>query len=394
MNRLQAITNHLQPASASVLASPAKAAGHAMLLAPSSSLARSSSSSSSSTGLVSKALTYAQIGSPSKVLSVKTIAVRPHGPTQVLLKILAAPVNPADVNIIQGTYPVKPTFEDGVQVGGNEGVCEVVSVGASVTDLKPGDWVIPLGREFGTWQTYATSESSQLLKLNNVQGVPAVLAATISVNPPTAYRMIKDFAKLQPGDVILQNSANSGVGQAVIQLARAWGYKTVNVIRDRPNVEELVKQLTELGADMVITEEQVRLPETAKRIAALGPPPKLGLNGVGGKSATNLARLLGDHAYFITYGGMSKEPVTLPTSLYIFKDLRCQGFWMNKWYLTHTLADRQAILSDLFDLVRAGKFKEPIADVLSISQRPDAELVTAVSGSLDGFLKGKPIFVP
>eukprot|EP00842_Homolaphlyctis_polyrhiza_P001851 jgi/Hompol1/2667/HPOL_005956-RA len=206
--------------------------------------------------------------------------------------------------------------------------------------------------------------------------------------------MIKDFAKLEKGDVIIQNSANSGVGQAVIQLARAWGYKTVNVIRSRPDLEQLTQQLKALGADMVVTEEQLRLPETAKQIALLGPPPKLGLNGVGGKSATNLARLLGDNAHLVTYGGMSKEPVTLPTSLFIFKNIKCSGFWMNKWNLTHSLAARQEIFADLFELIRERKLNEPIHEAFSLSERDDKELIAAVSESLGGFLKGKPVFVP
>jgi trans-2-enoyl-CoA reductase len=45
--------------------------------------------------------------------------------------------------------------------------------------------------------------------------------------------MLKDFGNLQQGDVVIQNAANSAVGQAVIQIAKAWGYKTVNIIRQR-----------------------------------------------------------------------------------------------------------------------------------------------------------------
>jgi mitochondrial enoyl-[acyl-carrier protein] reductase / trans-2-enoyl-CoA reductase len=45
--------------------------------------------------------------------------------------------------------------------------------------------------------------------------------------------MLLDFVALSPGDVIVQNGANSGVGQAVIQLANLWGFKTFNIIRDR-----------------------------------------------------------------------------------------------------------------------------------------------------------------
>lgn len=61
----------------------------------------------------------------------------------------------------------------------------------------------------------------------------------LNVNPCTAYRMLKDFVELKPGDTIIQNGGNSAVGQMVIQLCKEWNYKSVSVVRDRPNIQEL-----------------------------------------------------------------------------------------------------------------------------------------------------------
>lgn len=61
----------------------------------------------------------------------------------------------------------------------------------------------------------------------------------LNVNPCTAYRMLKDFVPLKPGDTVIQNGGNSAVGQMVIQLCKLWNYKSVNVVRDRPNIQEL-----------------------------------------------------------------------------------------------------------------------------------------------------------
>ena len=93
-------------------------------------------------------------------------------------------------------------------------------------------------------------DQKKFLKISNK--IPLEAAATIAVNPTTAYRMLKDYIPLKPGlfqsmqcwvshfvclscigDCIVQNGSNSGVGQSVIQLAAAWGIKTINVIRDR-----------------------------------------------------------------------------------------------------------------------------------------------------------------
>jgi trans-2-enoyl-CoA reductase len=95
-------------------------------------------------------------------------------------------------------------------------------------------WYISRGVvDSGTWRTYAETSPDALLPLPKDAKISPVAAATISVNPFTADRMLLDFVDLKKGDWVVQNGANSGVGQNVIQLARIRGFKTVNVIRDR-----------------------------------------------------------------------------------------------------------------------------------------------------------------
>lgn len=89
-------------------------------------------------------------------------------------------------------------------------------------------------------------------------GLPGQAAVNIMTNPFTAYRMLADFVTLHRDDTVIQNLANSAVGQAVIQLSRHLGFKTVNVVRNRPSIEELKHYLKGLGADFVITEEELR----------------------------------------------------------------------------------------------------------------------------------------
>ena len=66
--------------------------------------------------------------------------------------------------------------------------------------------------------------------------IDIIAASVLRVNPGTAYRMLHDFADLRPGDLVVQNGSNSSVGQAVIQIAKAMGVKTANVIRERPDI--------------------------------------------------------------------------------------------------------------------------------------------------------------
>jgi mitochondrial enoyl-[acyl-carrier protein] reductase / trans-2-enoyl-CoA reductase len=150
------------------------------------------------------------------------------GPNQVRVRMIAAPLNPADFNMIEGVYSIRPPLP---AVGGNEGVGEIEAVGANVTDFKTGDWVLPAQPGFGTWRSHVLCDANDMVPVAN--DIEPEQAAMIAVNPCSAYRMLHDFVDLQPGDVIVQNGSTSAVGQCVIQLARSMGIKTLNLIRDR-----------------------------------------------------------------------------------------------------------------------------------------------------------------
>ncbi|GFT90673.1 enoyl-[acyl-carrier-protein] reductase, mitochondrial [Nephila pilipes] len=159
--------------------------------------------------------------------------------------------------------------------------------GSSVKDLKVGSWVIPTAED-GTWRTYGVYSEEKLLKIDET--LPLVSAATIYVNPCTAYRMLKDFEDLQEGSCVIQNGANSAVGQAVIQIAKHFKINTINVIRDRPNVESLKSYLTSLGATHVVVENELRNPLMADILKAFKCSAKL----CRGKSAAELMRHMMD----------------------------------------------------------------------------------------------------
>ncbi|XP_019403200.1 PREDICTED: trans-2-enoyl-CoA reductase, mitochondrial [Crocodylus porosus] len=298
--------------------------------------------------------------------------------------MLAAPINPSDINMIQGTYAL---LSDLPAVGGNEGVGEVIEVGSHVTSLRPGDWVIPGDAGLGTWRTDAVFTEEKLVKLPG--DIPVLCAATLSVNPCTAYRMLCDFETLGPGESVIQNAANSGVGQAVIQIAGAMGIKTINVIRDRPDLQKLVDRLTALGADYVITEEMLRKPEM-KELFKKVPKPRLALNCVGGKSATEMLRLLQHKGTMVTYGGMAKQPVTAPVSALIFKDLKLRGFWMTQWKKdqAHNKDRLTGMIQTLCDLIRKGQLSAP-----ACTEIPLKDYQIAIEASMKPFISAKQILV-
>ncbi|XP_072551197.1 enoyl-[acyl-carrier-protein] reductase, mitochondrial [Salminus brasiliensis] len=272
----------------------------------------------------------------------------------VRVKMLAAPVNPADINMVQGTYPILCPLP---AVGGNEGLGEVLEVGEDVITVRPGDWVVPVDAGFGTWRTEAVCEEGDLITVP--KDISILGAATIAVNPCTAYRMLHDFHTLTPGSTVIQNGANSAVGQAVIQIAAAMDIRTINIIRDRPNCGEVVKELQALGADYILTEEEAM--SGLQRVFQEVPKPKLGLNCVGGISGGLVLSNLDYGGTLVTYGGMAKKPLHIPAKSLIFQNITLQGFWMTQWKRNHRQdkAHLRSMLDSVCELVRLRRLRPP-----------------------------------
>lgn len=244
----------------------------------------------------------------------------------------------------------------------------MLECGKGVESVKPGDRIIPFTGMLGTWRTHAVFNKEDVIKIPD--GVSNVNAATITVNPSTAYRMLRDFESLKPGDVVIQNGANSAVGQSVIQLCRIWGLKSVNVIRNRPSVGELKDVLKGLGATEVLTEEEIRVTTLFK--SGEMPAPKIGFNCVGGKSATNIVRWLAPKGQLITYGAMSREPLTIPNAALIFKDISFKGYWMSRWSKESSSEDRLKMYDELFQMMAGGSFEPPIHTCIPLHEYKEA----------------------
>lgn len=236
----------------------------------------------------------------------------------------------------------------------------------------------------------------------------------MSVNPCSAYKMLRCYGPsagiksglgMKPLDVgsgqwFIQNGANSGVGRAAIQFGKLWGLRSINVIRDRESASEtesLKEELLQLGADVVVTESQFLSRSWKDQLAEITRNGRdnigLALNCVGGKSATTLARALGEGGTMVSYGGMSKQPVALPVGLLIFKDIRFVGFWLSKWNERDALG-KQHMIDDILGLMRAGKFSDvPVEEVPWSWDTDEKQLQDAVQSGLTGFRSGKGVFL-
>ena len=334
-----------------------------------------------------RAVVFDAHGHPSRVLRVdEAFPVAPLGPEDVLVRFTASPVNPSDVNVVEGTYPLRPRAFPAV--GGGEGVGEVVRFGARVDkrSLAGGDdedafaeedargdvptKVVPDVPGLGTWREFAVFPAASLRRVP--ARVPDELAAQMCVNLPTALRMLQDFADLgadfeeEPfltqslggfGDLggadafsqnedeakrkktVAMNAPTSAVARAAMQMCAARGVPVVCSLRARESQaawERDAAYLRSLGASLVVLDAASRdgggfgTRDALQTLQTL-PPVALALNGVGGASSASLAGALADGGVMVTYGGMARAPAHIPTGAAIFKRVTATGFWLTRW---------------------------------------------------------------
>lgn len=140
-----------------------------------------------------RALVYQQNGNPSNVLGAVTFpALSPPEPHTLNINFLLSPVNPADINVIEGVYPSKPTPRTSlaksgkgspttpVFIAGNEGLAQVANVGSGVTSLQKGDWVIMTKHQVGTWASNVNVGVDDVLKVRREVGEVNGAVMTVS----------------------------------------------------------------------------------------------------------------------------------------------------------------------------------------------------------------------
>jgi len=341
------------------------------------------------------------------------------------IQFLYSPINPADLNIIEGRYPDPKTLHfpsrcNVRRVGGGEGIARIVNVDDGIVDaageiLNVGDFVFPNMPGFGTWRSDAFVSGDEVRKIcmplnqklnsfhnDNSSDFDDLLmrASTMSVNPCTAYRMTHDFENLSTGDVVVQNGGASSVGIAVSQLLHSRGIKTISIVRkgnrSTQHFDKLQRYLQEIGKATIVIDEKELSPKYLKTLISSisSNEPKLGLNCIGGESATTIAKVLAHSGTLVSYGGMSKLPVTIPTGLLIFRNIKCVGYWQSRYSIENALCkERSEMLSNIGTMILDGTLKTRTRALFELNDFKSAFRKSNTSSAEDdNTLPGKVLF--
>lgn len=105
--------------------------------------------------------------------------------------------------------------------------------------------------------------------------------------------------------------------------------------------------MSELGGDVNITDLYLASHNFHDILKTL-PPVKLAFNCVGGENLVNIARVVAENATIVTYGRMNyREPAQIPHDLLVYKQLQLKGFWVSKWFDTHSVEGEHSIIKVL-----------------------------------------------
>lgn len=317
-----------------------------------------------------KAVVFNRVGVPEEVLAVREVPKPVPGRGEVLVRILASPINPSDLMYVAGNYGLKPTLP---ATPGFEAVGVVeASGGGLLGKFRVGKRVVVLGSRTGAWAEYAVASAKQVVPVPSE--IPDDQAASFFVNPATAVVLTRDVLAVPRGEWLLQTAAGSALGKMVIALGKKHGFRTINVVRRREQVEELKK----LGADAVIVEADGPLPEQVHKL--VGGGVKYAIDPVGGTTGTQAIESLAAGGRAVLYGLLSGEPVRLDPRFLITGSKSVEGFWLSDWAGKASILAKLRLIRTIRGLMTEGIVKTEIAATLGLDNIASAVRQAAAPG--------------
>jgi len=315
-----------------------------------------------------RAVVLEEFGEPAQVLSVRDLPEPKPGPGQVLVKVLASPVNPSDLMTVRGVYGNRPDLP---ATPGYEGVGIVEAAGAGLWGkYLTGKRVAVSSADTGKWCERTLVPAMQAVPLP--ADIPVEQAAMFFVNPATAYILTRLELRVPSGQWLLQTAAGSAVGRMIIRLAKKYGFRTLNVVRREAQAEEL----RALGGDevLVFDSERHQTEQLRSEIMRItdGQGVSYAVDPVGGATGSGVAQSLAVGGRMLVFGSLSEEPLMIPPRSLLTPTARVEGFWLARWLPAQGLAGKLRLVSAITRLMREGVLVSEVGQQFSLEQIGDA----------------------
>lgn len=319
-----------------------------------------------------RAITHNTFGDPADVLQVTEKEIPTPGPGQVRIQVTLATIHNHDLWTVKGSYGFVPDLP---AAAGTEAVGIVDALGEGVEGLQVGQRVAS-GTSFGIWAEYSLVDASGLIP------VPEQLsdesAAQLVAMPFSAISLL-DFLDMKPGEWLIQNSANGAVGRMLAQLAESRGIHVVGLVRRDAGVQELAAQ----NISGVVSTETPGWEKQVEEITG-GASIAVALDSVGGSSAADLVKLLGEGGTLVSFGAMGNPIMEIPSGPVIFKHITVKGFWGSKVSREMPAEKKTQLFGELIARILDGTLTLPVDSTFDA-----ANIVSAVRASSEPGRAGK-----
>lgn len=322
------------------------------------------------------ALQFTNTGEANDVLSLNEVKIPEPGENEIRVKVVASPINPADLLFINGKYRQKPQFP---QIAGIEGAGIIDKVGKNVT-LQIGDLVS--FRHKCAWAEYVILPLDKIISLP--KNFPLDKACQMSLNPITAYALLEE-SKLKRNDWLLITAGNSAIAKIIVQLAKLKSINTILVVRKLNETDR--DELKKIGANAVFDTDTDNLLES---IAVLTNSKGINciMDAVGGNTTTQLITSMASGGSILSYGLLSKESVYFHNSDIIFKNISIKGFGVDNWLNSTRKTKLRKMYSYLIETIQQSEFKMP-----SVKKYKLTDFKTALK-NYSTHVNGKLVFLP
>jgi NADPH:quinone reductase-like Zn-dependent oxidoreductase len=314
-----------------------------------------------------RALIHSTFGDPTEVLEVAERPLPEPGEGEVRVRTVLATIHNHDLWTIRGTYGFKPDLP---AASGTEAVGIVDAVGEGVDTLKVGQRVS--GGTFGVWAEYFLAKAAGLIPVPDA--ISDETAAQLVSMPFSALALL-DSLDLEPGDWMVQNTANGAVGKLVAQFAPARGINVLGLVRRDAGIDEL----SALGIHHIVSTESADWRARAAEVLD-GAEPRAAVDSIGGKAAGELLSLLGEGGTLVSFGAMESGLLQISSGDLIFKQATVRGFWASTVSRTMDAATRDRLFRELLERVGSGDVPLPVEAVYPFEQARDAAAASAVPG--------------
>jgi NADPH:quinone reductase-like Zn-dependent oxidoreductase len=293
-----------------------------------------------------------------------------------------APVNPSDFNYINGMYErsfarmiwnrgaerptdspgsselfVRPPYALGVE---GVGVVEESGGGFLGSRLISKRVAVVSGPPNGTWQEQTLIDARRAFPVP--RSLSDAQACSFFVNPLTALVMVRHVIRVPRGAVLLQPAAGSALSQMVRNLARADGFRVIDVVRSRAGAERLKQG----NSKYVVALEDEDLLDAVHRIVPEGVDYVL--DCVGGATGSDALRALTPGGRMVCYGTLSPEPISLPPRDIMMPMTSVEGFYLTAYLAKRTLFQRLGLVRKTAKLIESGVLGTPVEQTYRLDE--------------------------